>query len=654
MTTPATAFSGTYDYRLVALSVFIAILAAYAALDLAGRVTAAQGRLRFLWLAGGAIAMGMGIWSMHYVGMLAYTLPVRVLYDWPTVLLSLLAAITAAAIALFVVSRDKMGILSIGVGGLMMGAGIAAMHYIGMDAMRLPAMCHYSLAIVSLSVVLAVVISLVALWLTFHLRSETQSFGWRRIASTILMGAAIPVMHYTGMAAVTFIPMSSVTSLDHAVEITSLGVIGVVSVSITILAIAILTSLFDRRFSIQALELQRSEQRFRQLAESAQIILWRGDVSLRRFSYVNQMAGELLGYRVADWIGIPEFWLDHIHAEDRLRVQSECKAAADTGTRSFEHRMVGNDGRIFWLRTAVRLVRDNDENEIVGVMADITSRKNAEAEAEAASCAKTELLAEIERLNAQLKSENSRMYAELEVTRHLQQMMLPRSDELRSIANLDISGSMDVATEVGGDYYDVVPNGKSVLFGIGDVTGHGLQSGLIAIMLQTAVRTLLASGHYESHKFFEVLNRVVYDTARRMKCDHNLTLSLMNYHDKSVTISGQHEEVLIVRDDGSLERHDTLDLGFPLGLEPGITSFIGETTVPLQSGDVVVVYTDGVTEAVNEAGVAYGMERLCEVLKTSHKKLAHGIREAVLKSVHDHVGGQRLLDDLSLLVIKHA
>jgi len=102
---------GSYDFRLVALSVFIAMLASYAALDLSGRVTSSHGRTRLLWLSGGAVAMGIGIWSMHYIGMLAFHLPVPVQYDWPTVLLSLLAAVLASAVALFVVSRRKMGLL---------------------------------------------------------------------------------------------------------------------------------------------------------------------------------------------------------------------------------------------------------------------------------------------------------------------------------------------------------------------------------------------------------------------------------------------------------------------------------------------------------------------------------------------------------------
>src|SRR5271156_1938662 len=152
---PSDHLAGIYDYRLVALSVLIAVLASFAALDLGGRVTASRGSVRSIWLMGGAAAMGIGIWSMHYIGMLAYRLPMAVFYHWPTVLLSLLAAPLASAVALFVVSRKEMGPWRIGIGGLLMGSGIAAMHYVGMSAMRLPAMCQYSLGLVALSVILA-------------------------------------------------------------------------------------------------------------------------------------------------------------------------------------------------------------------------------------------------------------------------------------------------------------------------------------------------------------------------------------------------------------------------------------------------------------------------------------------------------------------
>jgi PAS domain S-box-containing protein len=650
-----TVLASYYDGRLVALSVLIAVLAAYAALDLGGRVTASAGRRRFAWLIGGASAMGLGIWSMHYIGMLAYHLPVPVAYDWPMVLWSLLAAVFASAVALFVVSRKELGVLSIGIGSLFMGSGIGAMHYIGMEAMRLPAMCHYSIPIVSLSVVLAVVISLVGLFLTFHLRGETRALGWRKLASALLMGAAIPVMHYTGMAAVSFTPMPGYVDLGHSVEISTLGIVGIGSVTLSVLGLTILTSLIDRRFSAQALELEQSEQRYRQLVESAQVILWRSGLDIAQFSYVNKEAEELLGYATDQWTMTHSFWKEHVHTADRSLVESQCQAAVEQRVpQHFEHRMIAADGRNLWFRTSVCLVTESDKKELVGVMTDITARKQAQEAAEDASRAKGQLLAEIERLNERLKRENSRMSGELEITRRLQQMMLPRDEELRALANLDVSGFMEPAAEVGGDYFDVVSKDGSVVFGIGDVTGHGLESGVIAIMVQTAVRTLLASGLQEGQKFLEILNRVVYDNVRRMKCDRNLTFSLLRYQDKHVTISGQHEEVLVVRDNGVLERHDTLNLGFPLGLEENISNLIGEAKVPLESGDVMVVYTDGITEAMNCAGVTYGIERLAEVVKNSYQQPAQGIREAVLSNLREYMDGTNLLDDISLLVVKPA
>jgi NO-binding membrane sensor protein with MHYT domain len=144
----------SYDLRLVALSILIAICASYAALDLAGRVTAARERARILWLVCGAGAMGLGIWSMHYVGMLAFRLPVPVSYDWPTAMLSLRVAIIAAGVALYVVSGETMSLSRAVVGSVVMGTAIAAMHYIGMMAMRTTAMCHYDPWIVVLSIVL--------------------------------------------------------------------------------------------------------------------------------------------------------------------------------------------------------------------------------------------------------------------------------------------------------------------------------------------------------------------------------------------------------------------------------------------------------------------------------------------------------------------
>src|SRR5258706_1455950 len=235
----------SHNYALVALSVLIAMFASYAALDLAGRVTAAGGWIRAVWLLGGAGAMGTGIWSMHYIGMLAFVLPIPVAYHWPTVLLSLCAAILASAIALYVVSRQKMSPFHAFIGSALIGAGIASMHYIGMAAMRLPAMCEFNSSLVVMSVVFAVLISFAALWITFHFRDEKTGIGWEKLAGAVVMGAAIPVMHYAGMAAASFTPSGTPAYLSHAVSISTLGTAGIAAVTFVVLGLALPTSSRD-------------------------------------------------------------------------------------------------------------------------------------------------------------------------------------------------------------------------------------------------------------------------------------------------------------------------------------------------------------------------------------------------------------------------
>jgi signal transduction histidine kinase/CheY-like chemotaxis protein len=258
----AVTLTGVYDYRLVAVSVLIAILASYAALDLAGRVTAAGGFARGVWLSGGAFALGLGIWSMHYIGMEAFLLPVPVLYDWPTVVASMIAAVLASGLALFIVSRKTMSVATAAVGSVFMGSGIAAMHYVGMEAMRLPAMCHYRAGIFALSIVLAIVISFVALVLTFSVREQAASFSWRKSVSAVLMGLAIPVMHYVGMAAVTFTSMPlDPRTLARSIGISSLSLAGIGGITASVLFFVYISAMVDRKLSLTAVQLALAEQR---------------------------------------------------------------------------------------------------------------------------------------------------------------------------------------------------------------------------------------------------------------------------------------------------------------------------------------------------------------------------------------------------------
>src|SRR5258708_28815164 len=158
-----------------------------------------RGRERCAWLSGGSVSLGLGIWSTHFVGMLAYHLPVSVRYYLPTVLLSLSTAVLASAVALYVVSGRRLSRRDALLGSLAMGGGIAAMHYLGMAAMRLPATCHYNPLLLRLSIVIAIVASLAALTFAFDFYAEPRSV-WARATAATTMGTAIVSMHYVWMA----------------------------------------------------------------------------------------------------------------------------------------------------------------------------------------------------------------------------------------------------------------------------------------------------------------------------------------------------------------------------------------------------------------------------------------------------------------------
>lgn len=255
-------------------------------------------------------------------------------------------------------------------------------------------------------------------------------------------------------------------------------------------------------------------------------------------------------------------------------------------------------------------------------------------------------------LNKELQDENRRMSVELAVTRQLQQMVLPKPEELKLINSLDISGFMESATEVGGDYYDVLQHHGRVKIGIGDVTGHGLDSGVLMLMVQTAVRTLFASNENNSHQFLNILNSIMYANLQRMQSDKNMTLSMLDYYDGHLRISGQHEEILFVHNNGNIERIDTIELGFMLGVEPDISHFIAHRDIELHPGDGVVLYTDGLIEARNEAGDFYGVERLCQVVSQSWQCSAAEVQRAIINDLKQYLGTSKVLDDVTLLVVK--
>ena len=527
--------STTYDLILVALSVIIASLAAYAALGAAGRISASETAVaKRSWLAAGAMAMGIGVWAMHFIGMLAFTLPVKVGYDITITVISMIPAVLAAGVVLYLLSHERITALRLIVGGVLMGSGIGVMHYAGMAAMRMDALLLYDPVMFVVSVFVAVALSVAALCTKF-LASSSQSQSlthWTNFGAALVMGLAVAGMHYTGMSAANCFPGSGSYVADSTLDPVWLGA-WVSLAAVAIIGLAILVIAVDRRLE-----------------------------AARKYS------------------------------ENLERVVAE--------------------------RTS----------QLAAANAQVTA------------------------LNEQLQEENIRMGAELDVTRRLQQMLLPAPEELRQIAALDIAGHMHAAVEVGGDYYDVLQHDGRVRIGIGDVTGHGLESGVVMVMTQSIVRALLSNGDTDPARSLSALNRVLFDNVRRMGSDKNMTLCLLDYAAGEFKVSGQHEEIIVVRRDGTVELVDTIDLGFPVGLEEEIADFIGETTVRLEPGDGVVLYTDGITEAANSADEQYGLERLCEVVRKHWVKSAEAIKEAVVSDVMQYIGQQTIYDDITLVVAK--
>src|SRR3982074_999875 len=406
------ALPGSYNYSEVAGSVFIAIAASYAALDLTGRVTVASGRTRLAWLSGGAVAVGIGIWAMHIKGTLAFHLPVPQLYYWPLVLVSLVVAILASAVGLSVASRRKMGWVDALSGSVIMSGGIAGMHYIGMASMRLPAVVRYSPLLVALSVLFSFIFSLVALLMAFDLRDETRWTVPRRLVSAMVMGAAVSAMHYTGMAAVSFIPAFP-PDLSHAVNISPLANNAIAIVTLILIATAVATSSVDwragaesrrlnedleRRVAERTLQLEavnqalrreivereraeedlrRSEDRLRLVIDTLPALVWSkspdgsADFFNQRFRENTGLSGE--GGWSWGWM------MKAFHPEDRA--EEEWRAAFAAG-QPFEKeaRLRRADGAYRWFLLRAVPLRDQQGSVIkwYGTSTDIEDRKRAE------------------------------------------------------------------------------------------------------------------------------------------------------------------------------------------------------------------------------------------------------------------------------------
>lgn len=261
---------------------------------------------------------------------------------------------------------------------------------------------------------------------------------------------------------------------------------------------------------------------------------------------------------------------------------------------------------------------------------------------------------DIHELNEKLRAENFRMNYELSIARHIQEMILPEQCELDEIEFLEVAALMSPATEVGGDYFDVLVDNDThrATIAIGDVTGHGLESGIFTVMLQAAVGLIHNCHEYSPKEVLNTLNKLLYHNAKRMQSDKCVTFVLLQYDRGKVKICGQHETIILVRHTGKLEIIDTAPLGFMLGLEPNISPFVQEKEIYLDRGDGLVLYTDGIVEAMNSEQETYGIDRLEAAIVANYNRSAKEIREAIAEDVMNFIGVAPIDDDITLLVIK--
>jgi PAS domain S-box-containing protein len=396
---------GDHDTPLVALSILIAICASYTALTLAGKVAVARGKARIAWLLGGCVAMGSGIWSMHFVAMLAFHLPVPISYDVPLVALSHYAAVAASAFALFVASRPQVGPARLVAAGFFLGLAIVAMHYTGMAAVRVDARLSYDPLLVAASVVIAVGASTVALWLFQWLGNDNTRRGRSlRSVAAVVMGLAIAGMHYTAMAAASFYEVGTHQPVTSQYLLGSAGLAVPVAVgAFVILSITLLGSITDHwlRTKLAAAEaLRESEERYRSVLSEIDEVIFRTDAA-GKLTFLNPAWTQITGRTLEASLGT--LLIDSVHTDDRelLVRQYQSLVSGEVDYRRDEVRCLSTDGGWRWLEVHARATRGS-RGEIAGtagVIRDVTERRRAEEElrtarevAEAASRAKSEFL----------------------------------------------------------------------------------------------------------------------------------------------------------------------------------------------------------------------------------------------------------------------
>ncbi|MGO4374314.1 MHYT domain-containing protein, partial [Paenibacillus sp. MCAF20] len=338
---------GSYDSLLVIFSYIIAVAASYTALDLAGRVSNAKGSSRLGWLSFGAAIMGSGIWSMHFVGMLAYSLPITIRYDIVIVFASVIAAIAAAFIALYVVGRNQLTIRQLLTGGLLLATGISTMHYVGMSAILVD--LSYDPLMFTLSIVIAIVASIAALWLSFYFRGGKESnAGWKKLGSGVIMGAAIVGMHYTGMFATNFHPNNRTPFSIGLILDQKLLAYLIVGGTLFTLGLSLFGIVMSKRLNIKDTALEESEKWYKSLYDNNLDGIVSVDLNHRVISY-NEAALHITGLTDIQVLGKPISELAKVIAEPDRAKTTDMFVNAFKGMRTTHETTLIRNGQVILL-----------------------------------------------------------------------------------------------------------------------------------------------------------------------------------------------------------------------------------------------------------------------------------------------------------------
>lgn len=374
----------TWNYWLVALSVVVAMIGSYLALDFVGRMKSSKGRLRKIWFVAGATTMGLAIWSMHFIGMLALIMPMPMSYDPGLGALSILAAMTGSGIAFTIMNRDRLEKSRLGLGSIAMGIAIAAMHYTGMASMQMAARITYDPTLFTLSVLIAIVASAGALWLAFRWKGcNNRRWLYQKAGSAIVMGIAISGMHYTGMAAAHYIHtghMATSGVMTPMVGTTPLADLMIAAACLFGIALVLVAAQMagERQRAIEALE--QSERQLRVLIEGVRdYALYQEDPDGRIVSW-NTGGERIYGYDKNEIIGrSAALFLTPEDIQEGL-LQRKLEAVARDGRFETEGWRLRKDGSRFWANIVLTALRD-DDGDLIGIAnitRDITEKRMAD------------------------------------------------------------------------------------------------------------------------------------------------------------------------------------------------------------------------------------------------------------------------------------